>query len=283
MNDLPNRAMSDYWSGACGRHWVGSQAAYDAELAGFADDVLGAAAIEPGVRVLDVGCGTGAMTVLAAAAASRAVVTGVDISPTMLEGANTRAASAGVTNVRFLLGDVQTLDLEWEWFDVVISRFGVMFFEDPTAAFANLGSVTRSGGRLAFVCWQGPSLNPWMTAPSESIAPFVEQPPAADPSAPGPFAFADPERVRAILGDSGWIDTRIVDQQRPIHLAGTGSADDAVDCWISRPNIAEPLQAGPPELTEQVRAAMRADFERRHDGTGVRFDSATWLVTARRP
>ena len=176
MDIRPNSYQADYWTGAAGHNWVRSRPSYDAELAQFGDEVLRRAAITTGERVLDVGCGTGAMTVQAAESAAPGGVVGLDISDTMLEAAIERARDAGVTNTTFTSADAQRGPIAGSPFDVVISRFGVMFFEDSTAAFANIGAATRPDGRLAFACWQAPEDNPWMTETNAAIAAFVESP-----------------------------------------------------------------------------------------------------------
>src|SRR5262249_54018351 len=158
-----------------------------------------------GSRVLDVGCGAGATTFAMArrlGAAGRCV--GVDISEPLLTAAKAHASTKGARNADFLHADAQTHRFEPESFDAVISGFGVMFFEDPEVAFANLRRATRDSGKLAFVAWRSPAENPFMIAARRAAEPLLPNMPAADPNAPGQFAFADGERVRGILERSGW-------------------------------------------------------------------------------
>jgi SAM-dependent methyltransferase len=154
-----NEAQREHWNSDEAGHWVVAQDRYDRQLEQFGDAVLAAAKIHPDDRVLDIGCGSGTTTLMAAPTAAAAV--GVDISEPMLDLARRRASDAGTSNARFVLGDAQIDDLGGA-FDVAISRFGVMFFDDPAAAFGNIASALAPGGRLVFVCWQGLDRNEWL-------------------------------------------------------------------------------------------------------------------------
>jgi SAM-dependent methyltransferase len=200
----------------------------------------------------------------------------------MIAAAIERAKEAGAANAEFACADAQTHVPGVEPSDVVISRFGVMFFDDPTAAFANIGRSTRPGGRLAFICWQAASENPWLAETNAVVERHIGPMPAAAPGAPGPLALADPDRVRTILRDAGWVDVDIADHRAPLYQGGPGSPEEIADFWMARPSVAAPVAAGPPELATRVRASLVDLFAPLHDGTGVRFDSAVWLVQARR-
>lgn len=165
--------------------------------------LLERARLRDGMHVLDIGSGTGTATLAAArAVGTDGWVAGADISEVQVDGATRRAAALGADNVRFSVADVQVDDLWGAPFDACISQFGVMFFEDPVAAFTNVRRQTAQGGRLAFACWRDPALNPWF--PADALAPFL--PPTDTPPTVGPFAFADCTRVEGILAQAGWKD-----------------------------------------------------------------------------
>ena len=226
---MQNDEQFDYWNGPEGQHWVDRDALFDAMLGDFVGPLLDAAAITPDDRVLDVGCGNGATSRAAARRATNGHVVGLDISGPMLERARTRAAEEGIGNVEFVHADAQDHPLDdTESFDVLISRFGVMFFADPVAAFANLRKALRPGGRVAFLCWQGLFENEWVAVPAGAIIPIVGPPEVPPPGAPGPFSFADPERISGILTDAGYADVQTDDVHLPLRLGGGLPLDEAV-------------------------------------------------------
>ncbi len=217
---MNNDAMIEYWNGAAGQKWVDQSDRLDAMLAQYADGVLDAAAIQPGERALDVGCGAGALTLGATArAGGTAGSLGVDVSAPLLALARKRAADAG-SPATFEQADASTYASD-DPLDLIISRFGVMFFDEPDAAFANIRAQVRSGGRLAFMCWQALTLNDWAFAPFQAALPLLkEAPPTPDPTAPGPFAFADKDRVASILTKAGWQNVSIEPFETDIQLPG---------------------------------------------------------------
>ncbi|WP_242424489.1 class I SAM-dependent methyltransferase, partial [Frankia sp. EI5c] len=197
---MPNDGMRKDWADKASR-WVENEALFDALFAPATAAILRAAQIAPGQRVLDVGCGSG--TLLSAGAAAGATVVGVDISPGMARAARGRVPAATV-----VVGDAQSLDLATAApgrpFDRVISRFGVMFFENPTAAFANLRGAAAPGARLAFACWRGRAENPMFTLGSSVLVDRLDpRPEDRAPDAPGPTALADPDRLATLLGAAG--------------------------------------------------------------------------------
>ncbi|MBJ3776679.1 class I SAM-dependent methyltransferase [Acuticoccus mangrovi] len=280
---IANAAEAEFWNSASGRKWVEQERALDAALADPLAALIEAAAIEAGDVVLDVGCGTGASTLMAAEAASSGSVTGIDVSTPMLERASERARAAGLANARFVLADAQTHAFEAAACDVAISRFGVMFFENPVAAFGNLLGALRPGGRIAFVTWAALADNPWFSLPREIAVARLGPLPAGDPNAPGPMAFQDISRVVAILRAAGFgeVEGRAIapmltppgDAAAVARTAGQiGPAARALRLYEAGAEDAAAIEAS---LTEALRA-----YE--VDGA-VRIPAALNLYTARRP
>jgi len=202
---IANTGQAEHWNTGPGvAHWVANQARYDRMHAPFTALILDAAALRPGGTVLDVGCGCGGTTLAAARLVAPGQALGLDLSGPMLARARADAEAAGLGNAVFRQGDAQVEPLEPGRFDTVISRFGVMFFADPVAAFANISSATRAGGRLVFACWQPLAANQWMLVPGAALAEHLPPPAPAPAGGPGMFAFADPDRLRPILAAAGW-------------------------------------------------------------------------------
>jgi len=217
---MNNADQIEYWNGPAGQKWVDQSNRLDAMLAPFADKIIAAADLKSGESVMDIGCGAGALTLRAAAKVGAAHgALGVDVSAPLIALARARAAEAKAP-ARFELADASAFTAP-DSVDIVISRFGVMFFEDPAAAFANIRQSVKPGGRLAFACWQALSLNDWALAPLKAAMPFFKEAPApADPTAPGPFAFQDKDRVVGILSDAGWKNVTIEPAEQAIVLPG---------------------------------------------------------------
>jgi SAM-dependent methyltransferase len=200
-----NEDQIKFWNDKAGQDWTSLQARMDVNLSAIGDAVLALADARAGMAVLDVGCGTGATSLAMAAAGAK--VTGLDVSKPMLGLARKRAAEAGL-DIAFIEADASAHAFAPEY-DLIFSRFGVMFFDDPIGAFANLHRALRTGGRLAFVCWRPLAENLWAAAPLGAAKPFLPEQPSPDPLAPGPFAFADPQRILSILTDVGFHDVEI--------------------------------------------------------------------------
>lgn len=267
------------WNGPTARYWADHDDRYDALLAPHGDVLLAAAAPAPGERVLDIGCGCGSTTVRAARAvgpdAGRAL--GVDISQVMIDMARTRAGEAGIGNVEFRLGDVETADLGRAEFDLAISRYGVMFFDDPVRAFANIRTAVRPGGRLAFVCWAERARNEHWTLPFDAIAPHLDLA-APEADATGPFSLADPDHVQTILTRAGWTDIEISAVREPLRVGR--DAEDAVGFETSDPSTAADLAAAEPAAATAAVTALRTAFAARERPDGVWVAAAAWLVRA---
>lgn len=272
-----NAAQITYWNESAGAAWVAGQAMLDAQLEQLGLTGIEALAPRAGETVIDIGCGCGATSLeLARRVGPSGAVVGVDISEPMLGRARERADAAGLAQTTFVQADAQTHALPAA--DAAFSRFGVMFFEDPPAAFANVRKALGPTGRLVFVCWRAMAENPWITLPMAAAASLLPPPaPPPQPGAPGPFAFADGEHVRGILRAAGFGDIKIEPHNQKM---GWPDVDTALQ-------IA--LQAGPlgailrdnPSLIEPAAARVREAFSALSGPDGVQIDSATWVVTAR--
>jgi SAM-dependent methyltransferase len=197
----------------------------------------------------------------------------------MLEHARARSASA--MNVTFALADAQTHPFAPASFDVIFSRFGVMFFQDPGAAFANLESALAPGGRLGFHCWKSLPENPWMTVPFFAALQHVPPPTPPPPNAPGPFAFADADRVRGILIGAGFAEVDFESRNDAMGV-GSGSLDDAVDFALQMGPASIAIRDATPETVAKVRVSVREALAPYMTSDGVRLATSTWVVTARR-
>jgi SAM-dependent methyltransferase len=273
-----NADQIEFWNGPGGQQWVAQQETMDRTLGRIHAAIASFAAAQPGEAVVDIGCGTGQTTLgLADAVGETGRVIGVDISRPMLGLARKRAVESGRT-IEFFEADASRHVFPSDN-DLVFSRFGVMFFDDPVGAFSNIRKALKSGGRLAFVCWRAPQENIWASAPISAARPFLPPQPPADPLAPGPFAFADPERVKSILGGAGFRDVRVEPLDTVMNL---GEALDAA--------AEQMMQVGPlSRLLADIDAATRGKIVLAVQGAlqpytsekGVRPPAACWLVGAR--
>jgi SAM-dependent methyltransferase len=279
---IANREQAEHWNNSDEvGHWITQQTRYDGQLSVFVEMLIDGASLHAGDRVLDVGCGCGATTHAAARIVAPGTAVGIDLSGPMLECARTDAAAAGLANASFEQGDVHVHAFDRDAFDAVISRFGIMFFDDPVAAFTNLHNATRSDGRLAFVCWQPLTENEWLLVPGAAIAEHLPLPEGGDPNAPGMFAFADPARVKQVLTDACWHDITVTSKHTPMLIGGGGTVDDTVE-FLRTGSIGRTLLAGAePEVAERALRAVRAALEERANDRGVELDAAVWLVQAR--
>lgn len=275
---MPNAEQIEHWDGPGGENWAEMSDHYDRLNRAFGERIVERLAPQPGERVLDVGCGNGALCLAIAPVADSVV--GLDISGPMLERAAARAAAAGLTNVTFEKGDAQVHSLPDSSFDAAVSRFGVMFFEDPVAAFANIGRMLRPGGRLVFSCWQQMFENEWITVPAGAALAHVPMPQLGEPGAPGPFALADADKVRSVLTEAGFSDVALEDVRSPMHFGD--SADDAL-AFLQRTEMASTLMKDADEETvARAWAAVREALVPYDSFEGVRLNGAAWLVTAHR-
>jgi SAM-dependent methyltransferase len=275
----PNAEQIEYWNEQAGPQWVRQQEQLDGLIGPIGSVGIERAAPVAGERVLDVGCGCGQSSLLLAErVAPGGRVTGLDISQPMLARARERAEAVGAA-ADFTNADAQTYDFAAEY-DLIFSRFGVMFFAEPKRAFANLASALVPGGRITFVCWQAVPRNPWVALPMAAAAQHVEMPAPAAPDAPGPFSFADPERVRGILEGAGFADVGL--ESLELQLALGGDLEAAVQFLEQVGPTSRLVRDAAPDVLQAVRGAMRAAVQPFVSAGGVRMPSATWIVTGRR-
>ena len=278
---IANTDQAERWNtGEAVAHWVDNQARYDRMNAPFADMILGAASLRPGTDVLDVGCGCGGTTLAAARLVAPGRAVGLDLSGPMLARARADAEVAGLGNAEFRQGDAQVHPLEPARFGAVLSRFGVMFFADPVAAFANIRSATRPAARLVFVCWQPLAANQWLLVPGAALAEHVPPAGFGSENGPGMFALADPERIRQILAAAGWRHVEITSERASILVGGGGTVEDTVD-FLRTASMGRTALAGADAGTvDRALASVRAAFTPHADAEGVHLGAAVWLVQA---
>jgi SAM-dependent methyltransferase len=277
--DVANTEQAAAWNGHEGEHWTEYADRYDRAGRRSWQRFLDAGLISSHDVVLDIGCGTGRATRDAARIATQGSAVGVDLSAVMLEHARQQSNADGLTNVTYVQGDAEVYPFDAQVFDIAISSFGAMFFGDPVAAFTNIANAIRPGGRLAVLAWREVARNEWLMTFREALA-VGRQLPMPPPAAPTPFALADPERVRGILGAAGYDDVGFESIDEPIEFGS--DADDAF-AFISNLGIVEGLtqdldNAG----RERALDALRETVVAHESADGVLFGTSTWLITARR-
>ncbi len=277
MPEIVNVEQAAAWDGPQGDVWVAREDALNASLVAHTEVLLGAADVRATDRVLDVGCGTGQTTRACARRAVGGDVVGVDLSSAMLQRARERAEADGLHNVVFEQGDAQVHPFPVERFDLVMSRFGVMFFADPVTAFANLHRATAPGGRLAAVVWQPVERNDWIALPRAALA-LGRELPSIPTDAPGPMGLADPDRTCRILADAGWSDVHLDDVAVPYRYGADveSATTHARDVGMLRAL----LEGLDDRQTEQAVDALRAVMAEHDSHHGVRLDSRIWVVRA---
>jgi SAM-dependent methyltransferase len=276
-----NAEQVRYWNQEGANAWVDYQDNMDVQLAPCAEVLYEVAAVRGGYCVLDIGCGCGATSLhISEEVGPTGRVTGVDISAPMIVRARERAAEAGPSHARFVVADAQTAPIPG-MFDAVVSRFGVMFFEDPPAAFANIRRSVRPNGRLSFVCWRTPAENEWASGMGRILRDLLPPSPPPDLNAPGPFALADAARVRSILASSGWTNVAIEARDCPMVLFGAPNLDDAVAGSLRIGPAARALGGADETLRAAVSGAVKEFFGPHLTDRGVVMNGAIWAVTAR--
>ncbi len=276
----PNAQQQVYWNEVAGPKWVALDALINDQLQSIGRAAIAHAAVASGEQVLDIGCGCGHTSQdLAAAVGSKGRVLGADISEPMLNLAREHAGD--ISNLDFICGDAQTYAFEAAAFDLLFSRFGVMFFIDPAAAFANLRRALRPRGRLVFACWQEVGQNPWMAIPGAAAMQHLERAAPPDPSAPGPFAFADPQRVHGLLEQAGF--DNVVHEAYPCSVAvGRGLArQELLDFLVQMGPAGAAMREAEPAVQKRIQASVsEAVAPYLRDREGMVMDAAVWFVSA---
>jgi len=281
---LTNQEQIRYWNEEAGLRWVRLQQQLDAQINQLGLFAMQHADVQSGEHVLDVGCGCGQVALeLAERVGPQGTVLGVDISAPMLARARERQSERGLKNLTFLQADAQTYRFESAGFNLLFSRFGVMFFENPAAAFANLHTAVRPGGRLCFVCWQALDKNEWAGVPLAAATRHVPLPPPASPDAPGPFAFANPDRVRSLLTTAGFTGVNLESHEAELTMGGGTTVDEAVDFTLENGPISRLLADASKDIRSRVTEELRTALAPYAKEGGVRLGGAVWIVTARRP
>jgi SAM-dependent methyltransferase len=272
-----NITQIEYWNTKAGETWAKFQEALDRQI-----ETLGLAAMdtlrpEKGEHIIDIGCGCGQTSLdLASRVGAGGLVVGVDISKPMLEVARRRPHPASNLRVTFELLDAQSDDLGHGRFDAAFSRFGVMFFSDPVAAFTNIRESLKPSGRLVFVCWRPLNQNPWMRAPLEAALPLLPPIPPFDPMAPGPFAFADAGRVQSILASAGFGSVKV----NPFDAAiGGANLEQTLQLALNVGPLGAALRENP-QCSETVANAVRDLLSKYATPNGVLMPAAVWIVSA---
>lgn len=275
-----NDEQKAYWNGPTAQRWISQQERLDRALTPFGSALVDEAEVRPGDRVLDVGCGCGDTSLAVARLIQPGgTVVGVDLSAPMLARARERSTSLNLDNARFVEADAAAFKAE-QPFDRIVSRFGVMFFEDPRAAFTHVRGLLRSGGRLTFVCWREYDENPWSKLPMDVVQSYLPEAtiPGMDGS-PGPFAFADRQRVTAILRESGFEDVVLEPFDAEVCLS-PNDLEDAVEFAVAAGPAARALVDVSPEVHEGVRIELRQQLSQHRREDGFWLGGATWIASA---
>jgi ubiquinone/menaquinone biosynthesis C-methylase UbiE len=269
-----------YWNGSGGKRWTDRQAMQDILLAPVSQILIERAQPKSGERVLDVGCGCGATTMAwAERVAPSGFALGIDISEPMLSRAR-ELAPKGLP-LGFVLADATVYPFDPQDFDLLVSRFGVMFFAEPAVSFANLRRALRPNARVTFACWRDPRENPWMIMPMQAVYQHVPKLPQLGPEDPSPFAFASEERVRRILGDAGYRDVALERCDLSIDIANGRGLEGALDTAMNVGPANRALEGHPAEVRAAAANSVRELLAPQVRGQSLPLPGSIWVVTVR--
>ena len=268
-----------YWNGPGGQHWTDRQQSQDILLAPISDILIDRADAKSGDRIVDVGCGCGATSIaFAQRVGPKGHVLGIDISAPMLARAR-QMAPAGMP-VEFVLADATIYPFDAGKFDLLVSRFGVMFFADPALSFANMRKALRPSGRLAFVCWREPRDNPWLMTPLQAAYKHTPKLPQLGPEDPGPFAFAAETRVQRIMGEAGFSGVEMERCDLSLDVAIGRGLDAAVETALEIGPASRALEGQPPDVRAAATNSIREALAPFASGQAVPLPASIWVVTA---
>jgi SAM-dependent methyltransferase len=268
-----------YWNGPGGQHWADRQQTQDIVLAPVSGILIDRAKAKPGERIVDVGCGCGATTIaLAQKVGPAGHVLGIDVSAPML--ARARQLVPPGLPVEFVLADATVYPFVPASFDLLASRFGVMFFAEPALSFANLRRALRPSGRLAFACWRDPRDNPFFMAPLQAVYKHAPKLPQLGPEDPGPFSFASEARVHRILGEAGFSAIEMEPCNLSLDIAVGRGLDAAVEATLEIGPAARALAEQPPEVRAAATNSIREALAPFASGQSVPLAASIWIVTA---
>jgi SAM-dependent methyltransferase len=280
--DGGNAAQIAYWNERAGATWVAQQERLDRLFQPITDIAVQAAAAQAGDHVIDVGCGCGAtLLALGDRVGSTGSVLGLDVSAPMSARAQERIAATSMRQARVMVGDAATATLQPEATDLLFSRFGVMFFDDPAGAFGHLRRAVRRDGRLLFVVWRPLADNPWFRVPMEAARPLVPPQPAVDPHAPGPFALADADRTQRLLEQAGWRDVALDRHDVGMQIAPAHDLEGATDFAVTIGPLARMLGEMAPDARIPVREQVMRALRPYDSSDGFVLTGSVWTISAR--
>jgi ubiquinone/menaquinone biosynthesis C-methylase UbiE len=268
-----------YWNGPGGQHWTDRQQTQDILLASVSDILIDRAKPQAGERIVDVGCGCGATTIaFAQRVGASGHVLGIDISAPML--ARARQIAPAEMPVDFVLADATVYRFGPASFDLMVSRFGVMFFAQPAVSFANMRRALRPSGRLTFACWREPRDNPWLMLPLQAAYQHVPKLPQLGPEDPGPFSFASEQRVQRILSEAGFSGMEMERRDLSLDVAIGRGLDAALETALEIGPASRALEGQPPHLRAAAANSIREALTPFAKGQAVPLPASIWIVTA---
>ena len=277
-----NQEQKEFWNEKKGDIWVSLEHNIDKMLGPLGDQAIKILKPKVGEKILDIGCGTGSTSqTLSNLVGESGLVTGIDISKPILNFAIKKKESKKIKNINFIQADAQNHQFSNSNYNAIFSRFGVMFFEDPIAAFKNIKKSLVRNGRLTFVCWSNREENDWINLSSNVASQFLELPPKANPKDPGPFAFEDYFYIKEILIKAGWSNIKIKAYKKKIIIGDT--LDSAADFLSRMGPMSVPFENANEQTKEKVVSALKECYSKYFTPKGVEFHFSSWIVSALNP